>query len=129
MTVTASNNMPYLLPVLKEGPASAKKTAIELFAWNKENKYFAEVFPFTSSSDTMVRNAAIKSLASLAGPDDQDKLIDLLASTDNPEYITDLQAALAVSRRTGQIFRHALSDHPECYGWQSSEGEAYTCPG
>lgn len=97
MTVLASENMPYLIPVLKEGSPAAKKTAIELFSWKKENKYFPELFPFTSSSDEIVRAAAFKSLANIAGPDDQQKLIDLLASTDNPEYITDLQAAIAAA--------------------------------
>lgn len=97
MTVMASQNMPFLLPVLKEGSPSAKKTAIELFSWKKENKYFPEIFPLTSSADEIVRTAAFKSLANIAGPDDQQKLIDLLASTDNPEYIADLQAAIAAA--------------------------------
>ena len=97
MTVLASENMPYLLPVLKEGSPGAKRTAIELFAWKKENKYFQEIFPLTSASDEIVRTAAIKSLAGIAGPDDQQKLIDLLASTDKAEYITDLQAAIAAA--------------------------------
>ena len=97
MTVMASQNMPFLLPVLKEGSSAAKKTAIELFSWKKENKYFTDIFPLTSSSDGLVRTAAFKSLADIAGPDDQQKLIDLLASTDNPEYIADLQAAIAAA--------------------------------
>ncbi|MBK7711567.1 MAG: hypothetical protein IPJ37_11855 [Bacteroidales bacterium] len=34
-------------------------------------------------------------MASLAGPDDQNKLIELLAVTENNEYIADIQTALA----------------------------------
>ena len=95
MTVMSSENMPYLLPVLKEGPVAAKKSAIELLAWNKDNKYFSDILPFASSSEEPVRTAAIKALASLAGPADQKKLISLLAATNNAAYITDIQTALA----------------------------------
>ncbi len=95
MTVLGSDKMQYLLPVLKEGPVAAKKSAIELFAWNRDNKYFSVVLPFASSPDEPVKAAAIKALAGLAGPDDQSKLIDLLLVTDNKVYIEDVQKALA----------------------------------
>lgn len=101
MTVTGSDNMRFLIPVLKEGTPAARKSAIELLAWNKDNKYFSEVFPFASSTDEQIKSAAIKALASLTGSTDQEKLIELLAGTDNPGYITDIQTALAVS--TGKI--------------------------
>jgi hypothetical protein len=104
MTILSSDQMPLLLPVLREGSPAAKKSAIELFAWNKDNKYFADVLLFTSSDDIVVKTAAMKALASLAGPSDQDKLIDLLDVTDNPEYIKDIQAALASA--TGKISDH-----------------------
>lgn len=97
MTVTGSENMRYLIPVLKEGPPAAKKSAIELLAWNKDNKYFAEVLPFASSTDEYVRSSAFKALASLAGSSDQGKLIELLAVTENSDNIRDLQTALAVA--------------------------------
>ena len=97
MTVTGSDNMRYLVPVLKEGPPAARKSAIELLAWNKDNKYFSEVLPFASSQEEPVRSAAFKALASLAGSSDQGKLIELLAVTDNPDNIKDIQTALAVA--------------------------------
>ncbi|MFA5819980.1 MAG: family 16 glycoside hydrolase, partial [Bacteroidales bacterium] len=97
MTVTGSDNMRFLIPVLKEGTPAARKSAIELLAWNKDNKYFSEVLPFASSTDEQIKSAAIKALASLAGSTDQEKLIELLAGTDNPGYITDIQTALAVA--------------------------------
>jgi HEAT repeat protein len=97
MTVTGSDNMRYLLPVLKEGQPAARKSAIELFAWNRDHKYFADILPFASSADESVKAAAIKALASLAGTDDQAALIDLMGKNDNPGYISDLQEAVAVS--------------------------------
>ncbi len=95
MTAGGSNMMPLLLPVLKEANPAARKTAIELLAWSRGNQYFSEVIPYTSSPDEAVKTASFKALASLAGPDDQNKLIELLAVTENKEYIADIQTALA----------------------------------
>jgi len=97
MSVAGSDNMPLLIPVLKEGMPAASKSAIELLAWNKGNQYFSEVLPFTSSPEASVKAAAFKALANLAGSDDQVKLFDLLSVTDDQEYITDIQTALAVA--------------------------------
>jgi HEAT repeat protein len=97
MSVTGSDNMRFLLPVLKDGSNPARKTAIDLLAWNKDNKYFSTVIPFISSEDEQVKSAAMKALASLAGPDDQPQLIKLLFATEKPEYITDIQNAIAAS--------------------------------
>lgn len=97
MTVAGSDKMPLLLPVLKDGPVIAKKSVIEILAWNKDNKYFSEILPFASSSDESVKAAAIKALVSLAGPSDQAKLIELLSVTEKPEYIVDIQNAIAAA--------------------------------
>jgi HEAT repeat protein len=96
-TAAGSESMPLLIPVLKSGSPSARKSAIELLAWNKDNKYFKEVLPFTSSTDETVKTAAIKALASLAEPSDQTKLIGLLAENNNPEQIAEIQKALSVA--------------------------------
>jgi hypothetical protein len=97
MTVAGSDKMPLLIPVLKNGTLAARESAIELLTWNKDNKYFSEVFPFASSADEQIKSAAIKALAGLAGSADQEKLIALLAVTDNQGYIEDIQTALAVA--------------------------------
>ena len=97
MTVTGSKEISLLKPVLKDGPAAAKKSAIELMAWNKGNEYFSEVLPYTSSNVEPVRSAAYKALTDLAGPDDQSKLIELITNTENPAYISDVQSALAAA--------------------------------
>ncbi len=111
-----SDEIQLLVPVLEEGPPAAQKSAIELFAWNKGNQYFSKVLPFTSSPDTSLKSAAFKTLADLADPEDQVKLIGLLGSTENPEYIAEIQAALAAAAgkipdadvRSSEIL-HALS--------------------
>ena len=95
MTVADNKTIPLLLPVMKNGTPQARKSAIELLGWNKDNKYFSEVYPYSSSADETIKSAAIKALADLAGPSDQDKLIELLIATGNQNYITDIQTAVA----------------------------------
>ncbi len=97
MTVAGSKDMSLLIPVLRNGSPAAKASAIEILAWNKDNKFFNDVFPFTSSSDEQVKSAAIKAISTLAGPSDQEKLIALLSATDNKDQITEIQNALAVA--------------------------------
>jgi HEAT repeat protein len=118
MTVMGSEKIKFLIPVLKEGKPAAKKSAIELLAWNKDNKYFSEVIPYVSFPDETVKAAAVKALSSLAGSTDQDKLIEIIAVTDNQEYITDLQTALATAsskisepeKRSDLLIKYMLND-------------------
>jgi HEAT repeat protein len=93
-SVAGINEIMLLKPVLKEGSPAAKKSAIELMAWNKGHDYFTEILPYASSQDEPVRTAAFKALASLAGPEDQNALIGLLSATDNDSYVSDVQTAL-----------------------------------
>ena len=95
MTVSGNNEIALLKPVLKDGSPAAKKSAIELMAWNKEMNILRKLLPFTSSADEAVKAAAFKALASLAGPDDQDDLINLSHQPTIKNYISDIQAALA----------------------------------
>jgi len=97
MSVAGSDKMPLLIPVLKDGPSASKKSVIEILAWNKDNKYFSEILPFATSSDESLKAAGVKALVSLAGPSDQGKLIELLSVTEKPEYVTDIQNAIAVA--------------------------------
>jgi HEAT repeat protein len=97
MTVINGENINLIIPVLKDASPAAKKTAIELIAWNRDPKYFAEIFPFTSSQDETVNNAAYKALADVFSVDDQEKLISLITSTDKPEHIADIRNALIKS--------------------------------
>jgi HEAT repeat protein len=97
MSVAGSDNMPVLIPVLKDGTPAARKSAIELLAWNKDNKYFSTVFPYASSADESTKSAAMKALATLSGSSDQAKLIELLAVPENKAYVADLQTALAAA--------------------------------
>jgi hypothetical protein len=96
-TVIDNRRMPLLLAVFKDGPAAAKKSAIELIAWGRGEEYFATILPFTSSGEDIVKAAAYKALVDLAGPADQDKLIDLLDKTDDQILVSDVQLAIANS--------------------------------
>jgi HEAT repeat protein len=95
MTISGNKEIALLKPVLKEGSSAARKSAIELISWNRDNEYFKEVLPFTVSGDTVVRTAAFKALSSLAGPDDQTELIRLLSAAEDKNYIEYIQEALA----------------------------------
>ena len=97
MTILDKETMADLLPVLKDGTPQAKKSAIELFSWNRDNQFFPLVLQYASSSDTEVKSAAVKALQSLAGQNDQGELLELLKSSTDAVTITDLQAALAAA--------------------------------
>ncbi|MDQ1297327.1 MAG: hypothetical protein QG611_1309, partial [Bacteroidota bacterium] len=96
-SVSGNDEILLLRSVLKDGSPAAKKSSIDLIAWNMNNKLFPDIFPYTSSPDEQVRASAFKALVSLAGPGDQERLINLLSATDNPEYISGIQNALAVA--------------------------------
>ncbi len=94
-TAAGNDEIALLRPVLKNGPASAKKFAIGLMAWSKNPQYFADVFPFTASTEESVRSEAFKALPDLAGTGDQVQLILLLKSAGSPENVSLIQDALA----------------------------------
>jgi len=96
-SLAGDKEMPLFKNVLEEGPPAAKESAIELITWKKYNEFFDLVFPYTSSENEEVRTAAFKALASLAEPENQQELIDLLLKTENEAYISDIQSALAVA--------------------------------
>ncbi len=97
VTLLDNETIPELLPVLKDGNSIAKKSAIELIAWNSDNQYFPLVAQFAVSSDNEVRNAAVHALQNLAGQNDQGHIIDLLSKASEPVIISELQAALSVA--------------------------------
>jgi HEAT repeat protein len=97
MTVSGNKEIALLKPVLKEGPVAARKSAIELIAWNRGNEYFDDVLAFTASPDESVKATAFKALAELAGEKDQAKLLDLISVTTNNTNISDVQNALAAA--------------------------------
>jgi len=99
MTVSGNKEITLLKPVLKDGSPAAKKSTIELMAWNRGNEYFKEVLAFTSSDDASVKAAAYKALSSLAGPGDQVDLIKLFTSAGDKNSISDIQSALASAAR------------------------------
>lgn len=107
MTVSGKNEIALLKPVLKDGSPAAKKTVIELMSWCRDNQYFKEVLPYTSSGDEIVKAAAYKALSGLAGPDNQNELLGLLSATGDRKFIGDVQEALAsaAGKITDQVKR------------------------
>ena len=94
MTVMTREKLPLLKPVLNDGPPAAKKSVIEIMAWNRGHENFNEVLKFTSFTDENVKRAAYAALPELAVPADQKKLIDLLLVTDKPEFVAYVQASI-----------------------------------
>ncbi len=97
MSITGRDKMDQFILVLKDGSPAAKQSAIEMLAWGNAQEYFNEVLPYTESDNEAVKNAAFKSLAELAGPNDQDKLIKLISSISNKDHITAVQEAIQAS--------------------------------
>jgi HEAT repeat protein len=97
MTISGDTEIALLNDILKDGTTAAKTITIELFAWNKRHEHFDAVLPFTLSGDENLKSAAYKALRELAGPEDMTKLIGLFSITDNEDYITDIQDALAAA--------------------------------
>src|SRR5664280_1901916 len=94
MTVCGNDNISLIVSVLKSGNVAARKSTIELLAWNKNNEYFNEVLPFTSSDEEPLKAASVKALANLAGPSDLNKLIELIYVMEKQEYVEEIQAAI-----------------------------------
>ena len=95
MTVATGSDMSMVSELLKEGSPAARKSAVDLLAWKRNEQSFKEVLPFTSDADESVRKSAFSALTVLAGADDQDEIIKLLGNTSNQVYIPELQKALA----------------------------------
>ncbi len=96
---TGGEEIIQLLPVLEKGHEEAQLTAIKLFTWYKEQKFFEKILPFTSSENELIKSAAFKALAELSGPYDQKQLIELITNLDNPDHIKDIQTALHASAK------------------------------
>jgi HEAT repeat protein len=94
-SIAGSEEMKLLKPILSSGSVTAKKSVIELIAWNRNSSSFLDVLPFTASSEETLKKAAFKALPDISGPENQDALLSLLASTSDNEYINDIQNALA----------------------------------
>ncbi|MDX9810758.1 MAG: DUF1080 domain-containing protein [Bacteroidales bacterium] len=95
MTVAGTTSIGELRSVLGEAPDESQKTIIELMAWNSDNGFFNDVLPFTDSDNPDVSLAAFKALAALASSENQLQLTDLMAETDDPDLVRELQSALA----------------------------------
>ena len=94
MTVCGSDNINQLVSVLKNGNAAAIKTTIELIAWNKGSDYFNDVFPFTASSDEVLKKSAMNALTGISEPAEIPQLLGLITRPENNAYVTVIQEAI-----------------------------------
>jgi len=95
MTVSGTDAIAGLRTVLREAPDEAVQTIIGLMAWTRNNDFFEDVLPFTNTGNPKVSMAAFRALAALASSENQLQLTSLLAETDDPAIVKELQAALA----------------------------------
>ena len=95
MSVCGNNEIPLLKPVLLNGPAPAKKTVLELIAWNNDPSNFGDVLKYTSSGDADVKSAAFAALPSLVSPGDISVLIALIRNTGDTDKVSNIQDAVA----------------------------------
>ncbi len=100
-TITDYKQLSLLLPVLQEGPDEARKTVIEILAWSHQPEYFKTVLPYVDSGNEQVKTSTFNALPELVSADAQEKILELIASTDNSMYIANLQ--LALSNAANQI--------------------------
>ncbi len=74
-----------------------KGTMLILLAQGGENRFFNTLFKYTSSPDSKLRSIAFSELKSLAEPENQEQLIDLLMNTTEESEIEHVQVALATA--------------------------------
>jgi HEAT repeat protein len=94
-SIAGSEEMKLLKPLLTSGSVASKKSVIELIAWSRNNSSFNDVLKFTASPEETLKKTAFRALPDISGPENQDALLSLLVITEDNEYISDIQNALA----------------------------------
>ncbi len=97
MSVSGTEEITLLKPLLKDGDPASSASAIDLMAWSRNHELFGDVLTCTSSADETVKTSAFRALQSLAEPADQGKLLELLTSVDREPWLSDIQEALATA--------------------------------
>jgi len=94
VTVLDSRKRDLVASALEGSGTRTKVTMLVLLSAGGENRFFDTVMKYTSSSEQRLREVAFMELKYVAGPDNQEELIDLLLSTDDQSEIEHLQAAI-----------------------------------
>ncbi|MEE4215961.1 MAG: hypothetical protein V2I34_12920, partial [Bacteroidales bacterium] len=94
LTVLDSRKRDLVAAALEGSGAHSRATMLILLAAGGENRFFDTLMQYTSSSEPRLREVAFMELKYVAGPDDQEELIDLLMSTSVQSEIEQLQAAI-----------------------------------
>jgi HEAT repeat protein len=94
VTVLDSRKRDLIANALEGSGTRTKVTMLVLLSAGGENRFFDTVMKYTSSSEERLREVAFMELKYVAGPDNQEELIDLLLGTDDLSEIEHLQAAI-----------------------------------
>ncbi|MGM0665841.1 MAG: DUF1080 domain-containing protein [Bacteroidota bacterium] len=94
LTVLDSRKRDLVADALEGSGTHTRATMLILLAAGGENRFFDTVMKYTSSSEPRLREVAFMELKYVAGPDDQEEIIDLLMNTADRSEIEQLQAAI-----------------------------------
>ncbi|MEA1887215.1 MAG: hypothetical protein U9N72_08410 [Bacteroidota bacterium] len=96
-TVLDSRRRDMIADALDGSGNHTKGTFLILLAEGGENRFFNTLFKYTASTDPTLRSIAFSELKTLAGPENQEQLIDLLLNTTDKNEIEHIQNALVAA--------------------------------
>jgi len=97
LTVLDSKKRDLIAGALEGSGNNTKATMLILLASGGENRFFNTIMQYTSSFDPKLRTVAFSELKSLAGPDDQELLIDLMLNVSDETEKIEVQMALVTA--------------------------------
>lgn len=104
-TILDSSNTDRVAHFLGTSQGHSAITLLYLLSWSGDKRYFDAVMRYHNSEDTGVRAAALNALKRVAGFDDREEILRVLAVTAEKAEITELQNAV--------IAASLKSDKPE----------------
>lgn len=94
LTISDKNHLGPYVDLLEGSSTGAQTVAINVIAAKSGNQFFDQVFPFTSSGDAKLKEAAFKSLKRISKADNVNQLMDLLYRVNSDFEISETQKAL-----------------------------------
>ena len=97
LTVLDSRKRDLVADALDGSSNNTKATMLILLASGGENRFFDTLMKYTSSDDQKLRTIAFMELKSVAGPSNQQQLVDLLVNTNDNSEIEHVQDAITTA--------------------------------
>jgi hypothetical protein len=94
LQVAGSHDAPALLENLKTANPAGKSILLDILAQRHVHQAFAPARAYCADANTEIATAAYAALPNLAQPDHLQDLVNLLSRTQNPGYISNVQAAI-----------------------------------